>query len=371
MTHVAQVSFFLDPRGRNPTELLRDWPTLVDVADAAALAGARVSVIQACGSTQILSQRGVQYHFIEPHGTARGIAGGERLRLLLTELRPDVLHVHGLAVGKELAAIAKASNGVPILVQDHANRPPRWWRRRAWRKHLAVASAISFCAREQAEPFRKARLFSDTAQIYGRPESTSRFLPGDQAEARRVTGLRGDPCLLWVGHLDSNKDPLTVLEGVSEAAAHLPDLQLWCYFGTAPLLTQVKERILSDSTITTRVHLMGSAPHGDIELAMRAADLFVLGSHREGSGYSLIEAMACGLPAVVTDIPSFREITGNGNIGKLWTCGDSSELAGALVAIARQPAAAQRTIVRAHFDRELSMEAVGRKLMAAYHGMLQ
>ena len=51
---------------------------------------------------------------------------------------------------------------------------------------------------------------------------------------------------------------------------------------------------------------------------MRAADLFVLGSHREGSGYSLIEALACGLPPIVTDIPSFRSLTGAGVVGALW-----------------------------------------------------
>ena len=45
---------------------------------------------------------------------------------------------------------------------------------------------------------------------------------------------------------------------------------------------------------------------------MQAADLFVLGSHREGSGYSLIEALACGLPPVVTDIHAFRTLTGCG-----------------------------------------------------------
>ena len=40
-----------------------------------------------------------------------------------------------------------------------------------------------------------------------------------------------------------------------------------------------------------------------------AADLFVVGSHHEGSGYSLMEACACGAMPVVTDIPTFRLLT--------------------------------------------------------------
>jgi glycosyltransferase involved in cell wall biosynthesis len=94
-------------------------------------------------------------------------------------------------------------------------------------------------------------------------------------------------------------------------------------------------------------------------------DLFVLGSHHEGSGYSLIEALACALPPLVTDIPSFRALTGRGAVGRLWPCGDAAALAGALEDLWRRGPAA-RPAVRAHFERELSFAAVGRKLAAMY-----
>ncbi len=48
-----------------------------------------------------------------------------------------------------------------------------------------------------------------------------------------------------------------------------------------------------------------------------SADYFVLGSHYEGSGFSLVEAMSCGVIPIVTDIPSFRMMTNNGKIGTL------------------------------------------------------
>ncbi len=58
------------------------------------------------------------------------------------------------------------------------------------------------------------------------------------------------------------------------------------------------------------MHLLGRVPHERIEMLMRAADLFVLGSHREGGNTSLIEALATGLLPVVTDIPSSRSLLG-------------------------------------------------------------
>jgi glycosyltransferase involved in cell wall biosynthesis len=170
--------------------------------------------------------------------------------------------------------------------------------------------------------------------------------------------------------LDANKDPLTILAGVSAAARRLPNLRLHCCFGDAPLLQAVKDRIAADPQLNGRVSLLGRVPHERIELLMRASDMFVLGSHREGSGYSLIEALACGLPPVVTAIPSFRSLTGGGAVGRLWPCGDHHALCEALHSIARSLGSAMRDTVRAHFNRELSFAALGLKLAAMYEDVL-
>jgi len=116
---------------------------------------------------------------------------------------------------------------------------------------------------------------------------------------------------------------------------------------------------------------LGRVPHERIEQLMRAADLFVLGSHREGSGYSLIEALACGLLPVVTDIPSFRSLTGGGAVGRLWPREDPTALSLAIRSAAACAGEAMRKAVRAHFDRELSSRALGIKLAAMYGDILE
>jgi glycosyltransferase involved in cell wall biosynthesis len=97
---------------------------------------------------------------------------------------------------------------------------------------------------------------------------------------------------------------------------------------------------------------------------MQAADVFVSGSHAEGSGYALLEALACGVTPVVTDIPSFRALTDGGRIGKLWPCGDATGLAEALVTAASSRIGSVQ--VRGHFDAALSFAAVGRQWADAY-----
>lgn len=369
LTHVVQISFFSDPGRRLPAQLLDAWPTMVDVAEAACQAGIRVSVIQASTHSQHLARHGVDYYFLPFGEGLRAFRNNATFAELLRKLAPQLLHVHGLGFPRDVLSLASLTPGVAIVLQDHANRPPRIWRRRLWRRALSVASGIAFCALDQARPFADAGLIHPGLRLYEIPESTCRFTPGDRQEARRATGLHGDPAILWVGHLNSNKDPFTVLEGIAAAARELAHLQLFCCFGAAPLLRGVETRIAKDDDLRGRVHLLGRVPHEKIEQLMRAADIFVLGSHREGSGYSLIEALACGLPPVVTDIPSFRSLTQAGTIGRLWPCGDARALCDALRSAAHSESDVRDT-VRAHFDRELSFQSLGMKLAAMYLDVL-
>lgn len=368
--HIAQIGCFSDPQRRAPEQLLEAWPTLVDVAESVAGCGARVSVIQASAHSQRIDRNGVSYHFVPFGDRSPPLRAESACGALIRQLAPDAFHVNGLGFPQHVVALAALAPGVPILLQDHANRLPRPWQRWAWRRCAPVVAGVAFCSRDQALPFLNAGLLYSQTPVYEIPESTSRFTPGKQEAARRALRLSGDPLLLWVGHLNENKDPLTVLAGVGEAARELPDLELWCCFGTAPLLRRVQRRIQADPWLRGRVHLLGRMPHERVEQLMRAADAFVLGSHREGSGYSLIEALACGLPPVVTDIPSFRALTGAGAVGMLWEPGNPRSLCAALLALRARADAALRMGVRAHFDRELSFGALGRKLGAAYGGLV-
>jgi len=369
--HAVQISFFSDPQGRSPAQLLDALPTLVDVAEAPCRSGIRVSVVCASAHSQCLTRGGVRYHFLPFGRGQRSILKNAALGALLRDLGPDVLHVHGLGFPRDVLSLASLASGVPIILQDHANRPPRLWRRASWRREMSLAAGIAFCASDQARPFAAAGLLDSATCLYEIPESTSRFSPGDKQQARRVTGVDGDPAILWVGHLDANKDPLTVLKGISAAARELPRLRLFCCFGTAPLLGDVLDLIATDPQLEGRVRLLGRVPHEHIEQLMRAADLFVLGSHREGSGYSLIEALACGLSPVVTDIPSFRSLTGAGAVGKLWACDDPLALCAAIRTVEARTEPGTRAAVRAHFDRELSFDSLGRKLAAMYEDVLE
>jgi len=364
--HAVQIGWVLDPERREPAALLDAWPTLRDVACAANADGVRVTVIQAAHRDAVIECGAVTFHFVAGASTR---AVMRRVIARAAKLRPDVLHVQGLAFPLQIRALTRAFPHTPVLVQDHGSRPPARWKRPLHRWGLAGIAGVAFTAREQAAPFIVAGILRPDVPVFEVLESSSLFTPGDRDAARRATGVYGDPCLAWVGRLDANKDPLTVLDAVARVLPSLPGLQLWCCYTDAPLLDAVRARLAAEPALAARVHLLGRLPHERVQDALRAADFLVLGSHAEGSGYAVIEALACGTTPLVTDIPSFRRITGGGAYGALSPPGDAAAMARALVDWAARDREALRRAARAHFERALSFDAVGEELRAAYRAL--
>ncbi len=380
---IALVNYAYDPALRDPAALLDRYDTLTGWAEALVGAGAEALVAQRFSLDANLERRGVRYALGRDDGPAVATwrTHPTALHAWLRAARPDVAHVNGLMFSAQLLQLRAALGpSALIVVQDHAGLTPpsrHGWdvaadvRRRRLRRGLACADAVLFTAREQADPWRRARVLSASARVFDVPESSTTLTPIARDEGRQATGLHGHPALLWVGRLVPNKDPLTVLDGVERAAALVPDLRLTMVFREADLLPAVRARISRSDVLTARVRLVGEVPRSRMAAYYSAADVFVLGSRAEGSGYALIEALACGCIPAVTDIPAHRALAAAaGAPGLLWTPGDAWTLARALVRGAHLDFAAARRRIRAAFEARLSWAAVGRRALAIYATLL-
>ena len=254
-------------------------------------------------------------------------------------------------------------------MQDHSGRPGEGWRRRLGRWGLAHVAGAAFTVREHARPFVDAGVLRSDVPIFEVLESTAAFTPGNVDEARRRVGIGGDPCLLWIGRLNANKDPLTVLDAFAATAPELPAARLWMCHAEAPLEAAVRRRIGDDSVLAERVHLLGRVPHERVQELCRAADCLVLASRFEAMCYAVMEAIACGAAPLVTDIPALRRVTRGGAVGGLFPPGDAAALARLMVEAARWPREETRRAVRAHYERHLSLDALSAELAAAYAGV--
>ncbi len=368
---VVQVGFDSDDQGREPLALLEAWPTLPAVATACARAGVRVDVVQGADRDELIERDGVMFHFVRaPQLTPRRIAGipfprkPHRIIRRVQSLAPDVVHVNGLNHPMAARQLMGAVRGTPMLIQDHGTVEPRGWRRAAWRWAYGELDAVAFTAREQARPFIDAGVLRPRLDVFEIVENSSTFTPGDHETSRTAAGMSGDPCMLWTGRLDDNKDPLTVLAAFELLVSEFPGARLYCCYGAAPLLEAVEVRIAQSPLLRERVALLGARPRAEMELRFRAADFFVQASHREGSGYSLIEALACGATPLVTDIPPSRRMLANA--GSLTPIGDSRALGAAMIGWARRDRARLRAAARARFEQALTYDVIGRDLRAGY-----
>jgi glycosyltransferase involved in cell wall biosynthesis len=366
-----QVSFFLDREGRAPEELLAAWPALSGVARATREAGVDVSVLQAATEDQRIEQDGVTYDFVrERSGKTGTMSWPRRLIGRAAALQPDVVHVHGLGFPVQTRLLKNAVPRARILVQDHCDHPPRRLLRPLHRWGLAVADAVLFTEASLGNRFVRAGVLSANTRILEALEVSTDFTTGDLDDARRRTGLEGDPCLLWVGRLNRNKDPLTILNAVALAALRLPQAQLYMCYTHEALLNEINTRISSEPALQGRVHLLGKVPHIQMQDLYRSADFFVLGSAHEGSGFAILEAMACGVAPIVTDIPAFRAITG-GNAGALFPVGDAVACADAIMRLATRDRRALRAQTLARFQNALTYQQIGKQLRLAYEAVLQ
>jgi glycosyltransferase involved in cell wall biosynthesis len=281
---------------------------------------------------------------------------------MLWDLRQQeysVIVVHGFIFPVQVLALrVLAGVKTKIVVRHHAEQPytnriKRALQRLAYRR----ADAFTFVSRAQAQPFIDAGIVKGE-KVHEIMEGSTTFTQGDKLYARTRLGIGEGRIFLWVGRLDRNKDPLTALQ----AFAKLPGTwHLYMIFSAGDLQVQVRDFIGANS-LQDRVRMIGEVPHDEIETWYRAADYFILGSHYEGSGYALCEAMACGCIPVVTRIPSFVKMTDYGNAGILYEPGDYSELLSKLEGLDKVYADQMRAAVITQFSKNLSFTAIGDQL---------
>jgi glycosyltransferase involved in cell wall biosynthesis len=218
---------------------------------------------------------------------------------------------------------------------------------------------------EQAEPWVAAGLLRPF-QISQVVESSSPFFGIARDEARTRTGMHGDPIYLSAGRLDPIKDPLTMLRGFEQIAAHQSGARPYLYYLTDEMMPEVAGFLGERPMLADRVELRGRVPLDQMEAVYSSADFLLQASLREWSGLAVIEAMSCGCIPIVSDIPSFRMLTADGTVGKLFAVGDSADLASAALSISIADRARLSQAARLHVAQELSFAAMAAKISAVY-----
>lgn len=361
-------------------QLARYFPS-VEWAESLVEAGAAVTVFLRFHRGSVIQRAGVTYRFCAdrygpvlrswqvPTALHRGVYAAARK--CAAQGVPVVVHQNGLIFPVQTALLRRAlPRDCALVVQHHAERP---WRRPAdslQRWGLRGVDGFLFATRELAAEWVRRSVIATEHKVLEVMECSTRFRRRARAAARAATGMTGRPVLLWTGNLTANKAPLTILAGFEQLLDHAPQARLYMAFRGGDLLDRVKARVAAGRRLRSAVVLLGDLPHAAIEARYNSADVFVQGSAREGSGVALLEALACGVVPVVTDIPAFRAITGRGEAGVLWPRGSADRFAQAVRDALAGPIEAQSREVAAFFERTWSYPVLGRRALAAYREVI-
>lgn len=150
-------------------------------------------------------------------------------------------------------------------------------------------------------------------------------------EAEEVSGVAADKVtipgrLVVVGRLVPYKRVDLVIRAVGLLADRQPDVSLRVV-GTGGEMESLRA-LATQLGVADRVEFAGHVRrHVDVLRMVAEADVFVSASEIEGFGIVVAEAMGLGVPAVVSDIAVFREVTENGRGASLFRSGDAEDLA--------------------------------------------
>ncbi|AFL75858.1 glycosyltransferase [Thiocystis violascens] len=180
----------------------------------------------------------------------------------------------------------------------------------------------------------------DKGVVVGNGVDTQRFQPVDRNEARARLGLPAKASvLISVGALVERKGFHRVIDCLPTLLARHPDLHYLIVGGSSPegdnsaALRQQVDRL----HLVERVHFLGALPPDALKWPFSAADIFVLASSNEGWANVILEAMACGLPVVATDVGGNREVVATDDLGIIVPFDDQAALVQALDKALGQP----------------------------------
>jgi glycosyltransferase involved in cell wall biosynthesis len=242
---------------------------------------------------------------------------------------------------------------------NRAEKPFTNWKR--WLQKIAdrCVTAYLFASNEFASDWKKN---ISTEKIHEIVQASSVFTITDKKTARTNLNLpQKDMIFLWVGALIPRKDPLTIVKGFTAFCRSNQNAKLYMIYQSDELLSEAKS-IIHRENAADRIQLVGKIEHADLSDWYNSADFFVLGSHFEGNGVAAIEGMSCGCVPLLSDITSFRRMTGPGKCGFLFEPGNADDLVKQLQKATASNYDEERSKTIGQFNTELTFDAIAKKI---------
>lgn len=290
-----------------------------------------------------------------------------RVRRVLDEFSPDVVHVHEPAVPLVSNAAVLASR-VPVVGTFHAwsDRRAAYTATRAALQPVMNRLAARIAVSPAAAEYHSASLGLPLGGFDVIPNGVdvARF-----ADARPFPTMQEQQSLLFVGRLEPRKGVTQLIRAFVILKARHPDLRLYIV-GEGP--EREAAQGLVSGPLRTDVVFLGRVGEDELPRFFRSCDIFVSPAlSGESFGIVLIEAMAAGRPVVASDIPGYRSVLRDSVNGRLVPPDDPAALARAVTALLENPNLANALAVEGRTDvDQYDWPTVARRVREIYLGLV-
>ena len=253
---------------------------------------------------------------------AKFLPAAEAFSKLLTDIKPDIVHagpLHGAASVAALSGVTplvSMSWGSDLLYQAQRKKSVR----ETVDKTLAHSSVLIVDCQAAADTALEYDF--PTERIFKFPWGVdlTHFSPKGSSNLRKRLGWQNNTIFLCNRSMEPIYGVDIVVKAFIKAVKETPNLRLML-FGSGSLGPKLHRQIERAGALET-VHFGGRATLEELPDIYRSVDVYVSASHSDGSSVSLMEALACGTPALVSNIAGNIEWVQNGIQG--WTFEDSN-----------------------------------------------
>jgi len=334
------------------------------------------------GLSQALRERGIEVEVLRYGRFDWRLLSG--LREVFRRDQPDIIHTHGVKANFFARLAARDMQQIPLVTTvhsilrfDYENKLAYAFTRlmenstRRYNSHfIAVSNALRRSLIEEGVPMEQVTAVHHGIDVDAFTPAATEEHAARRAELRAAWGLPEDAYAIGVvGRLVRIKGVDDVIRALPRIVKANPKAHL-VIIGNGPEQAGLKQ--LAAQLGLSR-HVVFAGFRQDIADCMRAIDCFVSASMSEGLGLNVLEAMASGLPAVVTGVGGILDFTRHEVNGLIIEPRSSDELADAIIRLMGDPVLAARLgrTAREHVERHFSLAGMGRCTVSVYRKLLE